>query len=110
MVGGVIWVESRQSIRPQYWIAFGLIAAGSAGMSAWWGMRPFLSAMAFEVALPVIGHIHLSSVLLFDTGVYMLVIGATVLILVALAHQSLRFRRKPPVPAPSSVPSIKGEF
>ena len=110
MVGGVIWVESRQSIRPQYWIAFGLIAAGSAGMSAWWGMRPFLSALAFEVALPVVGHIHLSSVLLFDTGVYMLVIGATVLILVALAHQSLRFRRKPPVPAPSPAPSIKGEF
>ncbi|HEY9279566.1 MAG TPA: monovalent cation/H+ antiporter subunit A [Eoetvoesiella sp.] len=108
MVGGVVWVESRQSIRPQYWIALGLLAAGGAAMSAWWGMRPFLSAIALDVALPIIGHLHLSSVLLFDTGVYMLVIGATVLILVALAHQSLRFRRKPPVQMP--IASIQGEL
>ncbi|EWM45027.1 hypothetical protein D557_3016 [Bordetella holmesii 70147] len=32
--------------------------------------------------------------LLFDLGVYMLVVGATVLVLVALAHQSLRAQRK----------------
>ena len=37
---------------------------------------------------------HLSSVLLFDLGVYMLVVGSTVLVLVALAHQSLRAQRK----------------
>jgi len=34
-------------------------------------------------------------VLLFDLGVYMLVVGATLLILVALAHQSLRRPRTP---------------
>ena len=32
--------------------------------------------------------------LLFDLGVYMLVVGATLLMLVALAHQSLRRPRK----------------
>ena len=32
-------------------------------------------------------------VLLFDLGVYMLVVGATLLMLVALAHQSLRSPR-----------------
>jgi multicomponent K+:H+ antiporter subunit C len=42
--------------------------------------------------LPLIGELHLSSVLLFDLGVYMLVVGATVLMLVAIAHQSLRAR------------------
>jgi multicomponent K+:H+ antiporter subunit A len=31
----------------------------------------------------------------FDIGVYMLVVGATVLMLVALAHQSLRSYRRP---------------
>jgi len=44
--------------------------------------------------LPVVGHVHVSSVLLFDVGVYMLVVGGTVLVLVALAHQSLRAQRK----------------
>jgi len=94
MVGGVIWVESRTRIHPQAWIAFGLLAAGSAALMSWVMGKPFLTAMAWDVALPVIGHIHLSTVLLFDIGVYMLVIGAAVLILVALAHQSLRMQRK----------------
>ena len=38
---------------------------------------------------------HLSTVLLFDLGVFLLVVGATVLILVALAHQSRRGHRRP---------------
>ena len=44
----------------------------------------------------MIGDVHTSSALIFDIGVFMLVIGSTILILVALAHQSLRFYRKLP--------------
>ncbi|WP_154393262.1 MnhB domain-containing protein, partial [Bordetella pertussis] len=73
--------------------------AGGAAVSAWLALRPFLSALAWDVALPVVGHVHLSSVLLFDLGVYMLVVGATVLVLVALAHQSLRAQRQAAVEA-----------
>ena len=94
MMGGVVWVESRSRLHPMYWIAVGLLLAGGAAMSSWLAMRPFLSSLALDVALPLIGKIHLSTVLIFDIGVYMLVIGATVLILVALAHQSLRVQRK----------------
>src|SRR5690606_30440581 len=94
MVGGVTWVESRQNIRPQKWIALGLLLAGGSGVAAWWMVRPFLSALSGDLAVPGLGAIHISSVLFFDVGVYMLVVGATILILVALAHQSLRFRRK----------------
>ena len=71
-------------------------------------LRSTLTITLIALALPLVGHVHLSSVLLFDLGVYMLVVGSTVLVLVALAHQSLRFRRKPPpahvipAPAPSS--------
>ncbi|NYT83081.1 monovalent cation/H+ antiporter subunit A [Alcaligenaceae bacterium] len=95
MVGGVIWVEARPRIHPQTWISLGLLAAGTAAMSVWWATRPFLSAYSVDFILPLVGHIHLSTVLLFDIGVYMLVVGATVLMLVALAHQSLRLYRKP---------------
>jgi multicomponent K+:H+ antiporter subunit A len=95
MVGGVIWVEARPRIHPQYWIALGLLMAGTAAMAVWWAAKPFLAAVSLDLLLPVVGHVHLSSVLLFDIGVYMLVIGATVLMLVALAHQSLRLYRKP---------------
>ncbi|UYO95071.1 monovalent cation/H+ antiporter subunit A [Pollutimonas sp. M17] len=102
MVGGVIWVEARPRIHPQYWIAMGLLAAGTAAMSVWWAAKPFLAANSLDLVLPVIGHVHLSTVLLFDIGVYMLVVGATVLMLVALAHQSLRLYRKPAAIAPAN--------
>lgn len=94
MVGGVHWVESRSRLNPQHWIALGLLCAGLTAISAWFAARPFLSAIAWDISLPVIGQIHLSSVLFFDLGVYMLVVGGTVLILLALAHQSLRAQRK----------------
>jgi multicomponent K+:H+ antiporter subunit A len=42
----------------------------------------------------LLGSLHLSTVLVFDLGVYLLVVGATMLILVSLAHQSLRSQRK----------------
>lgn len=99
MVGGVLWVESRARILPQHWLAIGLLVSGIAAVMVWWFDHPFLAAVTWDVILPVIGAVHLSSVLLFDIGVYMLVIGATILVLVALAHQSLRFQRRP---APAS--------
>jgi multicomponent K+:H+ antiporter subunit A len=37
--------------------------------------------------------VHLASVLQFDIGVYLVVVGATSLMLVALAHQSFRSPR-----------------
>ncbi|MFA7623462.1 MAG: monovalent cation/H+ antiporter subunit A [Pusillimonas sp.] len=95
VVGGTLWVEARQNIKPQYWLGLGALIAGGAAISAWWVARPFLAAFKVDLALPLVGSLKLSSVLIFDIGVYMLVIGSTVLILVALAHQSLRFRRKP---------------
>ncbi|MDD3528570.1 MAG: monovalent cation/H+ antiporter subunit A [Gallionellaceae bacterium] len=90
LVGGTVWVESRLRIHPLYWIAFGLLLAAAAGMGAAFAGAPFLTSQVWHGVLPVTGDLHLSSVLLFDLGVYMLVVGATVLMLVAIAHQSLR--------------------
>ena len=105
MVGGTIWVESRLRIHPQLWVALGLLTAAAAGLSAWATSQPFLSALTADVHLPLLGDIHLSSVLIFDLGVYMLVIGATILMLVALAHQSMRSPRRMPVAVGASGPS-----
>lgn len=98
MFGGIVWVESRSRLHPQYWIAIGLLAAGSAGIGSWFAARPFLTSLAGDLHLPLIGAVHLSSVLPFDIGVYMLVVGATTLVLVALAHQSLRTQHRKPLP------------
>jgi multicomponent K+:H+ antiporter subunit A len=96
MVSGTIWVEARLKIHPQVWIALGLLGAALTGISAWLASRPFLAAVAADVHLPLLGSLHLSTVLVFDLGVYMVVVGAAMLILVSLAHQSLRSQRKGP--------------
>ena len=40
----------------------------------------------------MIGKVPAATALLFDLGVFAVVVGATVLILIALAHQSIRRR------------------
>jgi multicomponent K+:H+ antiporter subunit A len=40
--------------------------------------------------LPLLGEVPLATAMLFDLGVFCVVVGATSLMLVALAHQSLR--------------------
>ena len=98
IVGGTVWVESHLRIHPLYWIAIGLLCAATAGASAWLTGQAFLTSLAWHGELPLLGEIHLSSVLLFDIGVYMLVVGATVLMLVAIAHQSLRNHHRKTAP------------
>jgi len=93
MVGGALWVEWRMRVHPQYWVALGLLAAGGAGVLAWAIGQPFLTSISADLALPVVGDVHVASVLLFDLGVYLVVVGATLLMLVALAHQSFRSQR-----------------
>jgi multicomponent K+:H+ antiporter subunit A len=95
MMNGTQWIESRMRIHPQYSIGIGLLLAGGAGCAAWPASRNFLANLTWHGTLPFIGEVHLSSTLLFDLGVYLLVVGATVLILIALAHQSLRSQRRP---------------
>ncbi|TCT00575.1 monovalent cation/H+ antiporter subunit A [Paralcaligenes ureilyticus] len=98
VVGGVVWVEARPRprLQPQTWMALGLLTAGLIAISSWWSRQTFLTAQGWDLLMPLIGSIHISTTLIFDAGVYMLVIGATALILLVLAHQSLRFSRQPP--------------
>lgn len=89
MAGGTRWVEARLRIRPVRWMGGGLLLATGAGAGAWAMGQPFLDAYS----LPLPGALKLPSVLLFDIGVFALVVGATILMLVALAHQSTRAHR-----------------
>jgi multicomponent K+:H+ antiporter subunit A len=59
---------------------------------------PFLTTHTAHVELPWLGEVHLPSAALFDLAVLAVVVGATVLILTAIAHQSIRRHR----PAPAS--------
>ena len=93
MAGGTRWVEDRLRILPVRWIGFGLMLAAFTGMGSWLFGYPFLTSHFQYLELPVIGKVPAASALLFDLGVFSLVVGATVLILIALAHQSIRSHR-----------------
>lgn len=86
----VRWIEARLTVLPVRWMAVGLTAASATGAGAWIVGYPFLSAHSQYVDLPVVGRIPVSTAMLFDFGVFALVVGAIVLMLIAIAHQSLR--------------------
>jgi multicomponent K+:H+ antiporter subunit A len=93
VAGGARWVEDRLDFRPVPLIGVGLLLAMLTGAGAWIAAHPFLTSHVWHFSLPVIGDLHLPSAFAFDLGVFALVIGATSLILVALAHQSVRAHR-----------------
>src|SRR5690606_35776666 len=94
MVSGARWVEARMHLQPPYWIAWGLIAALLTGLGALPLGFPFLTTHTAHVTLPLLGELHLPSAALFDLGVFLVVVGSTLLMLTALAHQSLRAQRQ----------------
>jgi multicomponent K+:H+ antiporter subunit A len=93
MGGGTRWTENRLAIRPLRWIAGGILLAVLTGAAAWLFGQPFLKSHIAHSVLPVLGELHAPSAFLFDLGVFALVVGATGLVLIALAHQSGRALR-----------------
>jgi multicomponent K+:H+ antiporter subunit A len=71
-----------------------LLLAALTGLGAVAFDYPFLTSRTVHAILPLVGDVHLPSATLFDLGVFAAVVGATLLILTALAHQSLRAHRR----------------
>jgi multicomponent K+:H+ antiporter subunit A len=95
MARGTTWVENHLRVLPVRWMGVGLLLAGVTGMGAWVFDLPFLTSYFSYADLPLIGKVPLASVLIFDLGVFALVVGSTVLMLIAIAHQSIRSHRIP---------------
>ncbi|MFO1137472.1 MAG: monovalent cation/H+ antiporter subunit A [Paracoccus sp. (in: a-proteobacteria)] len=91
----VRWVEARLTVLPIRWMATGLTVSAAVGAGSWIFGYPFLSAHAQYLDLPLIGKVPFSTAMLFDFGVFALVLGAIVLMLIAIAHQSLRIAPRP---------------
>ena len=100
MAGGVRWVETRVRVAPVRWIGAGLLVALTTGTGSVVLSYPFLTSYFRYLDLPLFGRLPLPTALLFDLGVFILVIGATTLMLTAIAHQSLRRQRRARTPAP----------
>ena len=76
----------------EIWIGIGLTVAGLTGIAAWFWSRPFLTSAHVHVSPPILGEMHLASAAMFDVGVYVTVVGATMLMISVLGdsrHSSL---------------------
>lgn len=93
IISGTQWVEAHMPLYPRRWIGLGLLFALLTGLGAITVGYPFLTSHTFHFSLPWIGQIHLASATFFDIGVFTLVVGSTLLILTAIAHQSVRGHR-----------------
>jgi multicomponent K+:H+ antiporter subunit A len=100
MVAGTQWVEAQMSLRPLRWMGTGLMFALATGLGSMVLGYPFMTTHTAHLHLPLLGDVHVASALFFDIGVYAVVVGSTLLILTALAHQSVRSHRPTSLPKP----------
>jgi multicomponent Na+:H+ antiporter subunit B len=71
-------------VRPRALLGAGLLAAVAAGVMGMLAGEPFLTGQWLILDLPGNAELKLSSVLLFDIGVYLVVIGTVLTMLFAL--------------------------
>jgi multicomponent K+:H+ antiporter subunit A len=87
---GLGWAQARIRLDFAAIAAWGLLIAGLTGLGALLLGTPFLTSAYTYAALPVVGKVPLASAMLFDLGVYLTVLGATLLILTLLGAGSSR--------------------
>ena len=72
-------------VEPRVLIGSGVLAAAFSGLIPLLTGKPFLAALWFKQPLPVFGKV--GTPLLFDIGVYLLVLGVTLMIIFALVEE-----------------------
>jgi multicomponent K+:H+ antiporter subunit A len=86
MASGFGWAAQRMRVDYHAMIGVGVLTAGATGIVAWLADRPFLTSAFGHFDLPLIGGIELASAMAFDIGVFLTVIGATMLALASLSR------------------------
>ena len=90
LANGVSWTHARLPERTQPLIAAGLLIALLTGLGSWVFGRPFLTSSFGHMNWPLVGEFELATAMAFDLGVFLVVVGATLLILInlGLAHRA----------------------
>jgi multicomponent K+:H+ antiporter subunit A len=97
LASGIKWTSSRIRVDMHHVIALGLLFAMGTGLVSMFLGYPFLTSAFTYLKWPVVGKFEVASAMLFDVGVFLTVVGATVMILVELGKFNLeRFRPESP--------------
>ncbi len=86
---GVEWTDARLRIDMHHLIAGGLFFAIGTGLVAMALGYPFLTSAFTYLNWPIVGKFEIASAMMFDLGVFLVVIGSTVMILVQLGKLNL---------------------
>ncbi len=88
VANGQGFVSGRMNTDYQPSIGAGLLVAGATGLGSWFFGAPFLTSSYDYPLWPLVGAVPLASAALFDLGVFLTVVGATMTALVALGNLS----------------------
>ncbi|MDP2818373.1 MAG: monovalent cation/H+ antiporter subunit A [Polaromonas sp.] len=86
VANGQAFVGQRMSTDFQPWVGWGLLIAGASGMGSWFFDAPFLTSTYDYPVWPLVGEVPLASAALFDLGVFLTVVGATMVALLSVAR------------------------
>jgi multicomponent K+:H+ antiporter subunit A len=100
MARGVEWTHQRLDFEYQPVAIAGVAIATLTGLGSWLFGKPFLTSAFGYFSLPLVGKFELATAMLFDLGVYLAVVGATLMILANLGEVTTPYRRARE-PAPS---------
>ena len=86
LASGRAWTNERLTVDFARMGAVGVIIAVCTGLAAFLFEKPFLKGGIAHVHVPGIGEIHLASAMSFDLGVFMVVVGALLIIIKRLSE------------------------
>ena len=84
VASGEAWTSERWPVNYHWLAGAGVLIAGATGLGSWAFGYPFLTSAFDHFHIPLVGDIELATAMLFDLGVYLTVVGATLLILANL--------------------------
>ena len=93
LAAGFDWSDARKPFGEHNLIGWGVLTAMATGLGAMALGSPFLTSWFDYFSLPLIGKFELASAMLFDTGVFLTVLGAVMLALQELSHIAMRAAR-----------------
>ena len=89
LAGGDRALRLREPLAAEVFLGAGLVTAISAGSLGWLRGGVFLESRTWKAVIPVMGTMKISTALLFEIGVYLVVVGVTMSILRALGREEV---------------------
>jgi multicomponent K+:H+ antiporter subunit A len=88
VASGQAYVDERLPVDYRGWVGWGLLIGGACGIGSVFFGAPFLTSSYDYPLWPLVGAVPLASASLFDLGVFLTVVGATMVALLAMSRLS----------------------